>query len=60
MLSIEQIKHFKDFGIDIEHLTESEAIDELLKRAHLLALSSEFTDKEYLRREILRVLKPNN
>lgn len=60
MLTKEQIKRFKDFGIGIEHLTESEATDELLKRVHLLALSSEFTDKEYLRREILRVLKPNN
>ena len=60
MLSIEQVKHFKDFGIDIEHLTESEAIDELLKRAHLLALSSEFVEKDFLRREIVRVLKPSN
>jgi hypothetical protein len=29
MLSIEQVKHFKDFRINIEQLTESEAIDEL-------------------------------
>lgn len=60
MLTPEQIKHFEDFGIDVGHLTESEAINELLKRAHLLALSSEFTDKEFLRREIARVLKPSN
>ncbi len=60
MLTAEQKQHIKDFGIDVEHLTDSECVDELLKRAHLLAISSEFTDKEFLRREIARVLKPNN
>lgn len=60
MLNKEQLKHIKDFGIDVDNLTHSECIDELLKRAHLLALSSEFTEKDFLRREIARVLKPNS
>ena len=60
MLTKEQIEYIKELGIDANHLTESESIDELLKTARLLALSAEFTDKEFLRREIVRVLKPSN
>lgn len=60
MLTKEQIEYIKELGIDADHLTESESIDELLKTAHLLALSVEFTDKEFLRREIVRALKPSN
>jgi len=60
MLSKEQLKDIKEFGIDVDNLTHSESIDELIKRAHLLSLSAEFTDKEFLRREIVRALKPSN
>ena len=60
MLTKEQIGYIKELGIDADHLTESEAIDELLKHAHLLALSAEFTEKDFLKREIKRVLKPSN
>lgn len=60
MLNVEQIEHIKAFGIDTENLTESECIDELLKLAHLYALSAEFTEKDFLKREIKRVLKPSN
>ena len=60
MLTAEQKQYTRELGIDVDHLTESEAIDELLKHAHLLALSAEFTEKDFLKREIARVLKPNN
>lgn len=60
MLSKEQLKDIKEFGIDVDNLTHSESIDELIKRAYLLSLSAEFTDKEFLRREIVRALKPSN
>ena len=60
MLSREQIQYIKELGIDADQLTESESIDELLKTAHLLALSAEFTEKDFLKREIKRVLKPSN
>ena len=60
MLSREQIGYIKELGIDADQLTESESIDELLKTAHLLALSAEFTEKDFLKREIKRVLKPSN
>ena len=60
MLTKEQIEYIKELGIDTDHLTHSESIDELIKRAHLLSLSAEFTDKEFLRREIVRALKPSN
>ena len=60
MLSKEQIEYIKELGIDTDHLTESESIDELLKTAHLLALSAEFTKKDFLKREIARALKPSN
>lgn len=60
MLNKEQLKDIKELGIDVDNLTESEAIDELLKHAHLLALSAEFTEKDFLKREIKRVLKPSN
>ena len=60
MLTPEQRQYSKELGIKIDHLTDSEIIDEILKQAHLLALSAEFTDKDYLRREIARSLKPNN
>mgnify|MGYP003584140752 FL=1 len=60
MLTKEQIEYIKELGIDTDHLTESESIDELLKTAHLLALSAEFTEKDFLKREIARALKPSN
>ena len=43
MLTTEQKQFTRELGIDVDNLTESEAIDELLKHAHLLALSAEFT-----------------
>lgn len=60
MLTKEQRQYSEELGINIENLTDSEIIDEILKQAHLLALYAEFTDKEFLRREIARSLKPNN
>ena len=60
MLTKKQIGYIKELGIDADHLTESESIDELLKTAHLLALSAEFTEKDFLKREIVRALKPSN
>ena len=60
MSTKEQIVYIKELGIDADHLTESESIDELLKTAHLLALSAEFTEKDFLKREIKKVLKPSN
>lgn len=60
MLTLEQKQYSKELGIAIDHLTDSEIIDEILKQAHLLVLSIEFSDKDYLRREIIRSLKPNN
>lgn len=60
MLTKEQIEYAEELGIYPKHLTESEFIDELLKQAHLLALSAEFNEKDFLRREIKRSLKPNN
>lgn len=60
MLTEEQKQYTRELGIDVDNLTESEAIDELLKHAHLLALSAEFTEKDFLKREIKRVLKPSN
>ena len=60
MLTKKQIGYIKELGIDADQLTESESIDELLKTAHLLALSAEFTEKDFLKREIKRVLKPSN
>lgn len=60
MLTEEQKQHTRELGIDVDNLTESEAIDELLKHAHLLALSAEFIEKDFLKREIKRVLKPSN
>ena len=60
MLTKEQIGYIKELGIDADQLTESESIDELLKTAHLLALLAEFTEKDFLKREIKRVLKPSN
>ena len=59
MLTTEQKQFTRELGIDVDNLTESEAIDELLKHAHLLALSAEFTEKDFLKREIKRVLKPD-
>ena len=47
MLTKKQIGYIKELGIDADHLTESESIDELLKTAHLLALSAEFTEKDF-------------
>ena len=60
MLTTEQKQFTRELGIDVDNLTESESIDELLKTAHLLALSAEFTEKDFLKREIKRVLKPSN
>jgi hypothetical protein len=60
MLTKEQIEHAEELGIYPKYLTESEFIDELLKYAHLLTLSAEFNEKDFLRREISRSLKPNN
>lgn len=60
MLNKEQMQMIEEFGIDTMYLTESECIDELIKRAHLLALSAEFTEKDFLKREIARALKPSN
>lgn len=60
MLTDEQKQYTRELGIDVDNLTESEAIDEILKHAHLLALSAEFTEKDFLKREIARALKPNN
>ena len=60
MLTKEQVYYIKELGIDTDNLTESESIDELLKTAHHLSLSAEFTEKDFLKREIKRVLKPSN
>ena len=60
MLTKEQIEYIKELGIDADHLTESESIDELLKTAHLLDLSAEFTEKDFLKREIAGALKRSN
>jgi len=60
MLSVKQIQNIKELGVDVDNLTPDDIIDELIKRAYLLALSAEWSDKEFLRREIVRVLKPNS
>lgn len=60
MLTKEQIGYIKELGISADQLTEEECIDELIKTAHLLTLSAEFTEKDFLKREIARVLKPSN
>jgi hypothetical protein len=59
-LTVEQKGHLREFGIDVENIPDSEAIDELIKIAYLFSLSCEFTERQFLEREIRRVLKPSN
>ena len=60
MLTKEQKSHLKSFNIDVDNLSFEDIIDEVIKLLYLYSSASAFNEQDFLRREIKRLLKPNN
>jgi hypothetical protein len=59
-IQAEQISLMEVLGLEVIGLTYEECVEDLIQRYVNLNLEVKKDDKEFLRREIKRVLKPNN